>query len=66
MYICPVCSKGFKTEETIQKHFLACWKEEHPYHKSKSAPRGKDVEVRQVNDDIANFFERINNGRSIG
>ena len=65
MYICPTCAKKFKTEEAIQKHFLACWKEQHPCHKSQSAPHSPDVVTRQVNDDIKSFFERINNGRSI-
>ena len=60
MYICPTCSKEFNTELAIQKHFLLCWKEQHPYHKSKSAPRGKDVETREINDDIMAFFEVLN------
>ena len=64
MYICPTCSKEFYTEQEIQKHFLTCWKEQHPFHKSKSAPHSEDIEVRQVNDDVMKFFERINNGRS--
>ena len=64
-YICPTCNKEFYSEKTIQKHFLICWKEQHPYHKSKSAPRSEDIVTREVNDDIMNFFERMNNGRSI-
>ena len=65
MFICPTCSKEFNTEELIQKHFLSCWKEQHPYHRSKDAPRSNNIETREVSDDILNFFERINNGRSI-
>jgi len=65
MFICPTCGKEFNTEELIQKHFLACWKEQHPYHKSKDAPRSEDIVTREINDDIINFFERINDGRSI-
>lgn len=65
MFICPTCSKEFNTEEAIQKHFLACWKEQHPYHKSKSAPHSADVVTREVSNDIMNFFKEINNGRSI-
>lgn len=64
MFICPTCNKEFNTEQAIQKHFLSCWKEQHPYHKSKSAPHSADIVTRKVNDDIMNFFERINNGRS--
>lgn len=56
MFICPTCGREFNTEDTIQKHFLSCWKEKHPYHKSKPAPRSANVETRNVNDDIMNFF----------
>lgn len=56
VYICPTCGKEFDIESKIQKHFLQCWKEQHPYHKSKDAPRGKDVTTREVNDDVINFF----------
>lgn len=65
MYICPTCNKEFNTESAIQKHFLSCWKEQHPYHKSKSAPHSEDVVTREVNDDVINFFKELNNGRSI-
>jgi hypothetical protein len=65
MFICPTCNKEFNTEQDIQKHFLLCWKEQHPYHQSKSAPRGENITTRKVNDDIMNFFEGLNNGRSI-
>lgn len=60
MYICPTCEKEFNTEEMIRKHFLSCWREIHPYHKSKSAPRSKDIVTREVSNDIANFFEVLN------
>ena len=56
MYICPTCNKGFKKEEIFTKHFLKCWKEEHPYHKSKPAPRSEDINTREDNEDILNFF----------
>ena len=58
MYICPVCNKKFPTEEIIKAHFLQCWKEHNPYHKSKPAPRGKDVEERKINKDILDFFQK--------
>lgn len=60
VYICPTCGKEFDIESKIQKHFLQCWKEQHPYHKSKDAPRGKDVTTREVNDDVMNFFNSFN------
>ena len=56
MYICPTCNKEFDSEEIVAKHFLKCWKDKNPYHKSKSAPRSPDVNVREVSDDIMNFF----------
>jgi hypothetical protein len=60
LFVCPTCGKEFVKEELVQKHFLACWQEQHPYHKSKDAPRSKDIEIREVNNDIADFFERLN------
>lgn len=56
MYICSTCQKGFKTKENLQKHFLNCWKEQHPYHKSKLAPQGENIETREITDDIMSFF----------
>lgn len=56
MYICPTCKKGFEKEENLTKHFLSCWKEQHPFHVSKSAPRSESIETRQVNEDIMDFF----------
>lgn len=56
IYICPTCNEEFKTEEAIRHHFLLCWKEYHPYYKSKEAPRSQDIITKEVNEDIANFF----------
>ena len=56
MYICPTCNKSFEQEEVLTKHFLRCWKEQHPYHHSKSAPRSEDVNTIEVNDEILDFF----------
>jgi hypothetical protein len=56
MYICPTCSKEFEKEETLVKHFLKCWKEKNPTRQAKSAPRSEDVNTREINDDVANFF----------
>lgn len=56
MYICSVCEKKFDSKETLTKHFLKCWKEKNPNHKSKSAPRSEDINIREDNDDILNFF----------
>lgn len=56
MFICPTCNKEFRKESEITKHFLMCWKEKHPYHQSKSAPRGKDIFTRDDNIDMINFL----------
>ena len=56
MYICPTCNKQFNTEEIVAKHFLKCWKEKNPCHKSKPAPRSEDVNTREINSDVMNFF----------
>lgn len=64
MFICPTCGKGFTTEKGIQKHFLSCWKQHNPVHKSKSAPHSKDIVTREVNEDVMNFFKELNNARS--
>ena len=56
MYICPTCKREFPTENDVVKHYLKCWKEKNPCHKSKSAPRSEDVNTREVNNDVMNFF----------
>ena len=43
----------------IQKHFLKCWKEQHPYHKSKSAPHSANRETKEVSNDILDFFNSL-------
>ena len=56
MFVCSICSKQFESKDEIKKHFLRCWKEQHPYHKSKSAPRSEDVNTREDSQEILNFF----------
>lgn len=56
MYICPTCNREFSTEEGVAKHFLSCWKEQNPYHQSKPAPRSKDINTMEINDDVMNFL----------
>lgn len=64
MYICPICGKRFLEESSIKHHFLSCWNEENPYHISKPALQGKNIETRQISEDIANLFREAVNGRS--
>lgn len=70
IYICPTCSKEFKTEGEVTAHFLKCWKEQNPHHKSKLAPRSEDITITEVNEDIMAFFDSLkgddNNERSNG
>ena len=56
MYICPVCNRQFKEEQVLVKHYLSCWKKENPHLRSKPAPRSEDINMREVNEDIENFF----------
>lgn len=59
MYICPTCQKSFESEEIIQKHFLNCWKEQHPYHQSNPAPHSEDIVNKQIDDGVLDFFENL-------
>lgn len=56
MYICPICSKRFENDVIFTKHFLVCWKENHPNYKSKPAPRSEDINTSEINEEVANFF----------
>lgn len=56
IYICPECEREFCDESSIQHHFLSCWRERHPGHHSKPAPRSEDIVERKVNTEITNFF----------
>ena len=56
MYICPTCGKQFENDEFLTKHFLKCWKEKNPNHKSKPAPRSADIDTREDNQEILDFF----------
>ena len=59
MYICPTCKREFESEDSIRKHFLNCWKEQHPYYQSTPAPRSEDIIEVQANDNVLAFFTRL-------
>lgn len=59
MFICPTCKREFAKEEMIAKHFLSCWKEHNPNHRSKDAPSSETIIVREVNSDIENFLSNF-------
>ena len=56
MYICPTCEKQFCTEEVLTKHFLKCWKDKNPNHRSKAAPRSEDINTKEITNEISDFF----------
>lgn len=56
MFICPICKREYEKEESVVKCLSRCYKETHPYQKSKPAPKSEDIITREVNDDIAAFF----------
>lgn len=62
MYICPTCNKRFKTEETITKHSLQCWREHNPNHQSKPAPCKGNITKQEINEDVAHFFSSFKKG----
>ena len=62
MYICSICGKEFETKEILAQHHLKCWKEQHPYHQSKSAPCSESISTSVANDDVLNFFNSFKRG----
>lgn len=60
MFVCTICHKKFTTEEELVKHFLPCWKDKNPSHKSTDAHKSEDIEQRNINNDMINFFKMIN------
>ena len=61
-YICPICGREFEKDTNVSQHFLKCWKRENPHHKSKPAPRSKDIDVKEMSDDIKEFFNSFGAG----
>lgn len=61
MYICLTCKQKFQTEENIRKHFLRCWKEQYPYYKSNPAPHSENIETKQIDNGVLDFFNGLRN-----
>ena len=57
MFICPTCGKQIEMEAVLVKHMSKCWREKNPTHKSKPAPRSADVNTREIDDELLNFFK---------
>lgn len=57
MYICPTCNGQFSTEEILVKHMSKCWREKNPHLRSKPAPRSEDINTREINDELVDFFK---------
>lgn len=64
MYICPVCKCEFEDEKEsrMARHFLRCWKENNPNHKSNTIEPSETIETREVNNDVMNFFKDLQEG----
>ena len=56
MFICPTCGKQIEMEDVLIKHMSKCWREKNLTHKSKPAPRSEDINTREDNQDILDFF----------
>ena len=64
MYICPTCNGQFSTEEILVKHMSKCWREKNPHLRSKPAPRSEDINTREINAELIDFFKEFKNGRN--
>lgn len=64
MYICPICKCEFEDEKEsrMARHFLKCWKENSPNHKSNTIEPSETIETRKINDDVMNFFKDLQEG----
>lgn len=57
MYICPTCNGQFSTKEILVKHMSKCWREKNPHLRSKPAPRSEDINTREINNELIDFFK---------
>ena len=61
MYICPICKCEFENEKEsrMSRHFLKCWKENNPNHKTNSIEPSETIETRKESKDITDFFASL-------
>lgn len=61
MYICPICKCEFEDEKEsrMSRHFLKCWKEKNPNHKTNSIEPSETIETRKESKDIIDFFASL-------
>lgn len=61
MYICPICKCEFEDEKEsrMARHFLKCWKENNPNHKTNNIEPSETIEIRKENKDITDFFASL-------
>ena len=61
MYICPICKCEFEDEKEsrMSRHFLKCWKENNPNHKTNSIEPSETIEIRKKSKDITDFFASL-------
>ena len=61
IYICPICICEFEDEKEsrMSRHFLKCWKENNPNHKTNSIEPSETIETRKENKDITDFFTNL-------
>ena len=61
MYICPICKCEFEDEKEsrMARHFLKCWKESNPNHKTNGIEPSETIETRKENKNITDFFASL-------
>ena len=62
MFICPTCEKQFEMEDALVKHMSKCWREKNPHLRSKPAPRSEDVNIREISNELIDFFDSFKRG----
>lgn len=59
MYYCINCNKQFNSREGVISHFLKCWVNTHPTHKSQPAHQSSEIIIEKNNEEILNFLKQV-------